>query len=195
MTWVGARLAALPLPRWLLGVLSAVAMLAAAYVLSEAQGSSAAFTAVSFGNGDTRPVVGAPAPDFVAVDLSGTPIRLSDYRGRPVWMNFWATWCPPCRAELPELQAAYQTFQDRGLVFLAISVGEDQQTVQGYLARTGFTIPALLDEDRQVAYQYALAGFPTHVFIDKDGIVRDIRIGGLNQRTIQERLATILPSS
>lgn len=192
MEQVHSRLAGLPVPRWVVGILCAVAIVAAAQVFVEAQGSAGAFTPVSFGAGGPRPVVGAPAPEFTAVDLDGISVQLSDFRGRPVWINFWATWCPPCRAELPEINAVYQDVQNQGVVLLAVSVSEDRATVLKYLTKIGYAIPAVLDENGAVATRYAVSGFPTHIFVDKAGIVRDIRVGGLSQRAIRERLATIL---
>lgn len=186
------RLTVLPVPRWLVGTLCAVAIVAAAQVFVEAQESAGAFSPVSLGQGERRPEVGAQAPEFTAVDLDGAPVRLSDYRGRPVWINFWATWCPPCRAELPEINAVYQDAQNQGLVLLAVSVSEDRATVLNYLTKTGYSIPAVLDDDGGVANRYAVSGLPMHVFIDKEGIVRDIRVGGLNQRAMREQLAAIM---
>lgn len=177
---------------WAPRVLVAAGILAIAYLIAEASSSSAAFSAATYGNASTRPTVGTPAPEFAAVDVDGTRFRLSEYRGRPVWINFWATWCPPCRAEMPEINAVYQELQSKGLVLLAVSVGEDQQTVRDYLNKAGYAIPAVLD-DGSIAGQYALSGFPTHYFIDKDGIVRDIRVGGLSKQALQEHLARILP--
>ncbi len=178
--------------RWALGVLgTAFVLLAVALFVVEAGETQGAATSVSYGGG-VRPNVGEKAPDFTAPDLSGNLVRLSDYQGRPVWINFWGSWCPPCRAEMPEIDAAYREAQSSGLVLLAVSVGEDRDVVARYLRQTGFDIPAVLDADGLVATQYAVTGFPTHVFVDRDGIVRDIRVGGLNLRSIRDRLATIV---
>ncbi len=178
-------------PRWLVGVLGIVFVIGAALFVVEAGETQGAATSVSYGGG-VRPSVGEKAPDFIAADLSGNPVRLGDYLGRPVWINFWGSWCPPCRAEMPELDAAYREAQPKGLVLLAVSVGENKDTVANYLRQTGFDIPAVLDADGLVATQYAVTGFPTHVFVDRDGIVRDIRVGGLNLRSMRDRLATIV---
>ncbi|MBI2887255.1 MAG: redoxin domain-containing protein, partial [Chloroflexi bacterium] len=183
---------AIPVPRWALGVLSTVFIVGAAQFFVDSKGVQGAFTAVSFGDGAGRVTVGEAAPDFVAADLSGNPVRLSDFQGKPVWINFWATWCPPCRAEMPEINAAYKEARAAGLALLAISVSEDRNIVATYLQQTGVAIPALLDREGLVASRYGVSGFPTHVFIDREGVVRDIRVGGLNQRAIRERLLTIL---
>src|SRR5262245_44570889 len=85
--------------------------------------------------------VGQQAPDFVAQDTHGTTVTLQNYRGRPVLLNFWATWCAPCRQELPELQAMYEVHKEKGLVLLAINQDEDGQkdVVRAYVATQGFT--------------------------------------------------------
>ncbi len=188
-----ASAAAVLRSRWLPGLVVAAVILLVAFLFAEASSSAGGYTAVSFGEQGPRPVVGAPAPAFEAVDLEGMPVRLADYRGRPVWINFWATWCPPCRAEMPDIAAVYQEARERGLVLLAVSVAEDRETVRTYLRRTGLDVPALVDETGSVAARYGLMGFPTHYFIDSDGTVRDIRVGGLSQKAIRERLAAIMP--
>lgn len=178
-------------PRLVLGALTTMLVLLFALFIVEAGETQGAATPVSFGGG-VRPAVGEKAPDFIAADLSGNLVRLSDYRGRPVWINFWATWCPPCRAEMPEIDAAYRDAESSGLVLLAVSVAEDGDAVASYLRQTGLAVPAVLDKNGLIATQYAVTGFPTHVFVDSDGIVRDIRVGGLNLRSIRDRLATII---
>ncbi len=178
--------------RWLPGLVVAAVILMVAWLFVEASNSSGGYTAVSFGEQGPRPTVGSPAPGFEAVDLEGMPVRLADYRGRPVWINFWATWCPPCRAEMPDIAAVYREAHEGGLVLLAVSVAEDQETVRTYLRRTGLDVPAMVDESGAVAARYGLMGFPTHYFIDSGGVVRDIRVGGLSQQAIRERLATIM---
>ena len=177
--------------RLALSALGTAFVLATALFIVNVGETQGAATPVSFGGG-VRPNVGEKAPDFIAEDLGGNLVRLSDYHGRPVWINFWATWCPPCRAEMPEIDAAYRDAESSGLVLLAVSVGEEGSAVANYLRQTGSAVPAVLDKDGLIATQYAVTGFPTHVFVDRDGIVRDIRVGGLNLRSIRDRLGTII---
>lgn len=138
------------------------------------------------------PTVGKEAPDFRLLGLDGQPVQLSDYRGRPVWVTFWASWCPPCRAENPDIQAAYEQYRDAGLVILAIDIGEDPGTVGAYVERTGLTFTIALDRDTEVAAAYRIAGIPTHYFIDADGILRDWRIGSMGKKAIERKVQAIM---
>lgn len=144
--------------------------------------------------GAVAPRVGQPATDFQVAGADGQMISLSQFKGRPVWINFWASWCAPCRAEFPDMDAVYRRHQDQGLVLLAISFAEPPQDVQAYLARARPSFTIGVDPPGTVAGQYRVMGLPTHVFIDAEGIVRDIRVGPMNQELMQEKLATILPA-
>jgi peroxiredoxin len=139
------------------------------------------------------PRIGRPAPDFHAVALDGSTIDLSQLRGRAVWLTFWATWCPPCRAEAPDIQAAHEQYSGSGLVILAVDVGEDLDTVRRYVERTGLTFTVAGDPSTEIAAMYRVGGLPTHFFIDVDGIVRDIRLGSMGRKTIEQEIAAILP--
>ncbi len=138
------------------------------------------------------PRVGQPAPDFQVQGLDGRSFRLSDFRGRPVWVTFWATWCPPCRAENPDIEAVYEAKRDQGLVILALSLGEDAETVRGYVQRTGLTYTVGLDQATEIAAAYRIVGIPTHFFVDRDGIVRAWRIGSLSKQGMEQRVNQIL---
>ena len=138
------------------------------------------------------PEIGKPAPDFEVQGLDGTKYKLSDFRGRPVWIFFWASWCPPCRAENPDLEAAYTGAKDSDLVMVGIDIGEDPNTVKGYATRTGLTFPIGLDLSTEIAATYRIAGIPTHYFVDRDGILRDWRIGGLSKKTIDKKVVSML---
>jgi cytochrome c biogenesis protein CcmG/thiol:disulfide interchange protein DsbE len=139
------------------------------------------------------PHIGKPAPDFRAFDLDGSPVELSAYRGHPVWLTFWATWCPPCRAEAPDIQAAYQQSKDQGLIILAVNVGEDQATVRDYVQRLGLTFTIAGDPTTEVGALYRVSGLPSHFFIDADGVLRDTKLGSLGPAAIQQELGKILP--
>jgi cytochrome c biogenesis protein CcmG/thiol:disulfide interchange protein DsbE len=139
------------------------------------------------------PRVGRPAPDFELTLLDGTNVRLSDYRGRPVWINFWASWCPPCRAENPDIQEVYEAHKDEhGLVLLAPAIGERQGDVAGYMERADLHYPVGLDTDTQIAANYRVLGIPTHVFVDADGIVREIRVGAMSKKTMEKMIQKLL---
>jgi thiol-disulfide isomerase/thioredoxin len=149
-------------------------------------------TAAPFGTG-------VAAPDFELPNLDGQPVRLSDFAGRPVWINVWASWCAPCRAEMPDVTAVYQEVQARdaragvtdGLVLLAVSVGEEPADVRRYLATTGYRVPVLIDPTFAIAGRYRITGLPTHFFIGRDGAIKDLVIGSLKPNAMRARLAGI----
>lgn len=143
--------------------------------------------------GAQPPRVGQPAADFQLMSPDGQPVSLSQFEGRPVWINFWATWCPPCRAEFPDMDAVYREYQDTGLVLLAISFAESPEDVRRYLERTQPSFTIAVDPPGAVAGQYRVLGLPTHIYVDREGIVRDIRVGPMNQDLMREKLGSILP--
>jgi len=132
------------------------------------------------------------APDFRMRGLDGKYYQLSELRGRPVWINFWATWCPPCRAENPDIQETYDANKDEGLVILAVSIGEEADTVRGYVERTGITYTVGLDETTEIAARYRIVGIPTHFFIDRDGVLREWRIGSMSKKTMEKKVNEII---
>jgi peroxiredoxin len=137
------------------------------------------------------PKVGALAPPFELETPSGEKISLESFRGRPLILNFWATWCPPCRAEMPDLQAFYEHNQDRGVVVIGIDQAEDAKAVDKFLSEfePRITYPILLDKDKEVSRKYRLFGLPSSFFIDRDGIIRAVWPGFMNAEVI-ERNAT-----
>jgi thiol-disulfide isomerase/thioredoxin len=158
--------------------------------------SEAVPVTVPGGGAATGPLgTGVPAPDFALQTVDGQTVRLSDYAGRPVWINVWASWCAPCRAEMPDIQQVYHETQDAsggaGPVLLLISLGEDPAVVQRYLSTTGYQLPVLLDPEYAITRDYRINGLPTHFFIDRDGKLRDIAIGGLKPNGMRARLARI----
>jgi cytochrome c biogenesis protein CcmG, thiol:disulfide interchange protein DsbE len=133
---------------------------------------------------------GQPAPDFVAPDLAGQMLTLEAYRGRPVILNFWATWCVPCRREMPVLQAVHEAQKDAGLVILSLSqdVAGSQDTVRVFLATVGSTFPALLDADGAIATRYNVSLLPSTVFIHPTGTIAAVHYGPLSQWQIERYL-------
>ncbi len=123
----------------------------------------------------------APAPDFTLKDIQGAPQTLSHYRGKVVLLNFWATTCPPCVAEIPSLVRLYDTFKGQGLVVLGIALDPAVTPVREAVARLRMDYPTLLDGNREVYFDsYGLFGQPVSVIIDRSGVVRDRIIGGAN---------------
>ena len=129
--------------------------------------------------GGRVPAVGMPAADFKLVDLEGTVRSLSDYKGKVVLLNFWATWCKPCTTEMPAMQAAYEQLKDRGLVVVAVNELEDEARVRQHIKEYGHTFPVLLDRKNEVANLYGVFGLPVSVFIDGDGAVQEYVKGSL----------------
>lgn len=120
------------------------------------------------------PPVGTPAPDFEIPALDGGTVRLSDHRGQPVIINFWASWCPPCRKEMPDFQEVYDRYRADGLQFYAINVGESQVTIRDFAARLGIDLPILIDAGEEAQTVYNILPLPATFFIDRDGIVRGV---------------------
>ncbi|MGH2602029.1 MAG: TlpA family protein disulfide reductase, partial [Dehalococcoidia bacterium] len=138
------------------------------------------------------PQEGSPAPDFVLSTLDGREVRLSDYRGNVVLLNFWATWCGPCREEMPLFEAAQQEYSDRGLVVLAVNVGEGSSTVRPFVERLALTYDIALDGNSSIARRYRARSFPTTYFIDRDGTVEGRRVGAYTRQILFGRLAQLL---
>jgi len=131
--------------------------------------------------------IGSPAPDFVLEDLSGNPVKLSDLRGRLVVLNFWATWCTPCRTEMPEFQEIYQR-NEQDLVVLGINLEESPSDIQDFVSPLNITYPILLDKEGLVSRQYKVIQLPNTYFIDRQGIFRIRHIGFLSSNQFQEYL-------
>lgn len=125
---------------------------------------------------DPAPEVGAEAPYFALIDLNGERVSLSDLRGQVVLLNFWATWCGPCREEMPTIQERYN---DGGFAVLAIDFDESKEKVQGYMDELGIDLPVLLDPGGNIQELYRVRGYPTSFFVDADGVIRFIHIGEL----------------
>jgi peroxiredoxin len=119
-----------------------------------------------------------PAPDFVLQDTNGETHRLSDYRGRPVIINFWTTWCPPCREEIPSMNRAWHMLEGDDVVMLAINTGEDEDTIFVFSADYPADFPMLLDQAGEVIRQYPVKGLPTTYIVAPDGTIAYRAIGG-----------------
>lgn len=124
-----------------------------------------------------------PALDFTLQNLEGKIVALSDHEGTAVLVNFWATWCPPCRAEMPLIQAFADRHED-DLVVLAVNVGESETVVRQFIDEHGFKLTFLLDPSNSIAELYQVRGFPTSLFIDPDGILQATHIGELDEALI-----------
>lgn len=153
-------------------------------------------TSVDIDAGDpiALPQKGFLAPDFSLQTIDGDTIRIEDFRGRPVILNFWATWCPPCRAEMPVFQSIFDAYHNR-IAILAINAADQDtiKSVQTLQAQLGLTFPILLDSSGSVQNKYDISSLPTTFFIDSDGIITHIEIGGpLSEVGVRNRLEKML---
>lgn len=138
--------------------------------------------------------VGSPAPEVELEDLYGKTVRLSGLRGKPVLVNFWATWCAPCRIEMPLIQAKYIEYKEtRGLVVLGVNVQEDAgiDAVRQFVSELNLTFPVLLDGDGRAESAYNVVGLPTTFFVDRRGVIRALRIGAMSEQSMDEQLQKI----
>jgi len=138
--------------------------------------------------------VGAAAPNFIANDLDGNPIELSELAGQPVILNFWATWCAPCRIEMPELQATYETYQDDDLIILAVNRQETPDIIRPYFYdEMQLTFTPLIDESGLVANLYGILVMPTTYFINSEGMITAIHRGPLTESQLDGYLSFTIP--
>lgn len=138
------------------------------------------------------PAVGGRAPTFSLPSASGSEISLADLAGQPVVINFWATWCLPCRAEMPELEAAYRAHESDGLAVLAINLGESREEIVPFGRELGLSFPLLLDPLGQTTAEYGVRGLPTTFFLDRSGQISHIHHGALSSRSLEEQLQRIV---
>jgi peroxiredoxin len=136
--------------------------------------------------------VNRPAPEFALPGLNGETVRLSDYRGRVVLVNFWGTWCEPCKEETPALQAAYEKLRDQGLVIIGVDLRNQERAgadgdadVRGFVARYGVTYPIALDVTGEVGRAFQLFPIPTSYFIDPAGTIRYVRVSTLTTQEVE----------
>ncbi len=132
------------------------------------------------------------APEFSLPALDGRQVSLNDLRGQIVLINFWATWCPPCRAEMPEIQALYESHRGQNFTVLAINQAEDDRSASQFAQQLRLTFPILLDRDGAIARQYQLQALPTSFFIDRDGVIRAASLGQMNRAYMEAELAKLL---
>lgn len=140
-----------------------------------------------------HPLVGRVAPEIDLETLDGARVRLSDLRGRPVLINFWATWCPPCREEFPLMVTAYEEHADDGLEILGVMHQDFADGARAFAEDMGARWPILDDRDDAAYDDYIVSGLPTSYFVDANGIVRAFSLGGFNEDGLTAQLETILP--
>lgn len=193
-------------------VLAFVIVLAGAYLLYDRLGSQyapdqlavestpvPADTAESTGAQQTAEEAEAQrtaAPDFTAYDADGNAVQLSDYFGKPLVLNFWASWCGPCKSEMPAFQQAYE--REDGVQFLLVNMTggrETQADAEALLAQEGYTFPVLFDLDLDAAMTYGVTALPTTYFLDAEGNLVAWAQGAINEETLQQGLDMIRPAA
>jgi peroxiredoxin len=135
------------------------------------------------------------APDFTLDTLQGEQVKLSDLRGKIVLVNFWTTWCPPCRAETPALETSYKSYKDSDVVILGVNLTDQDslKDVESFVQEFGLTYPILLDRDGAVGILYQLSGLPTTFFISREGIIRTVVVGGpMSETFIRSKIEALL---
>ncbi|MCC2684923.1 MAG: resA [Paenibacillaceae bacterium] len=146
----------------------------------------------SFASRSPLPVVGDKAPDFTLTDLDGQTHQLSEYRGKPVVINFWGTFCPPCRDEMPAIQAQYDKWRQQGFTVLAVNLGENKVTVDSFVKQLKLTFPVLLDPDMDLSRKYGVKLYPTTYFVDKSGKIEAKQEGQMEQDFIERNIMKLL---
>ncbi|MDF2882927.1 MAG: alkyl hydroperoxide reductase/Thiol specific antioxidant/Mal allergen [Clostridiaceae bacterium] len=145
----------------------------------------------SFSTEVNKEVLKVQASDFKLQDLSGKNVSLSDFKGKKVYLNFWATWCPPCKGEMPDIEKLYNETKNSDLVILAIDIGEDRDTVQSFLKSNNYNFNVLLDMDQSTASKYNINGIPTSYFINKDGTISAKRVGAMSLSEMKSYIDSI----
>lgn len=138
--------------------------------------SNLSFAGIGSSNLEVAAVQGSLAPDFELASIEGGDVKLSDFRGEVVLVNFWATWCGPCRVEMPALQSRFEAY-DGDLVILAVDNDEPLERVSAFVDELGLTFTVLLDLGANIQELFLIRGYPTSIFVDADGIIQFIHIG------------------
>ena len=137
------------------------------------------------------PVGGALAPDFTLINLEGENVSLSDFKGQPVLINLWATWCGPCRIEMPTIQSRFEEYRDEGFIVLAVNFDEQRADVQSFRDEFGLTFQMLLDPGAKVQKMYRTRSYPTSFFVDRKGVIQVQHIGVMTEGNLDDNLAQI----
>ena len=138
------------------------------------------------------PAVGKAPTGFTGLSYSGQTIALAGYAGKPLWLTFGASWCRDCRVEAADLEATYEKYRSQGLNVLAVFINDPPSDIAGFAKRAGLTFPIVADQGAKIGGAYRLVGIPTHIFIGRDGLIREIKIGALSKDEMEQTVAGIL---
>ena len=175
--------------------LAAVLVLGSLFIVAtrvRPQQTTATPAAASDGVMAPAPLADHPAPDFTLSSLAGTKVALSDLKGQVLLINVWATWCPPCRVEMPTIQAAYEQYHDQGFTVLAVNLQEDPSAVAAFMREHQLTFPALLDSDGQISRTYQAVSLPSSFFVDRRGVIRAVYHGPMPRSIIAGTVEQLL---
>lgn len=128
---------------------------------------------------------GMEAPDFTLKNMNDKEVSLSDYRGQKVFLNFWASWCPPCREEMPDMQKLHEEYEEE-VTILAVNIGENKSTAANFMMQNGLNFSVLLDTDKSTAQNYLVRGIPTSYFLNEDGIITNKVVGAVSYEKMLE---------
>lgn len=137
--------------------------------------------------------VGDDAPDFKLTDLNGNSHQLSDYKGHGVFLNFWGTWCAPCKKEMPAMGRQYEVYKNQGVQILAVNISESDLKVRSFADQYGMVFPTLIDKTKSVMQAYNVKPLPTTLLIDSEGKIAKIITGEMSEKDIQEYMESIKP--
>jgi peroxiredoxin len=184
MTFIGTKY-------WYL-ISTVVLAVGAAWIVISANPSSAANNAIAI------PREGFQAPDFSLKTLEGDTITLSSLRGQVVLVNLWASWCAPCRAEMPAIEKVYQRYKEQGFTVLAVNATnqDNLEDAQAFVQAHQLSFPILLDLDGSTSRAYQLQALPTSFFIDQDGIIQELVVGGpMSEALLRSQVEALLPEA
>ncbi|RBP87036.1 DsbE subfamily thiol:disulfide oxidoreductase [Cytobacillus firmus] len=131
------------------------------------------------------------APDFELTDMEGNPVKLSDFRGKAVLLNFWASWCPPCRAEMPHMEKLYNKYKDKNFDILAVNLTNTEKNsgdAEKFVKELGLTFTIPMDVKGEAGSDYNIMAYPTSYFIDSDGVIREKVLGALNEEYMEQEI-------
>lgn len=131
------------------------------------------------------------APDFELTDMEGNPVKLSDFRGKAVLLNFWASWCPPCRAEMPHMEKLYNKYKDENFDILAVNLTNTEKNsgdAEKFVKELGLTFTIPMDVKGEAGSDYNIMAYPTSYFIDSDGVIREKVLGALNEEYMEKEI-------
>jgi len=138
------------------------------------------------------PAVGTVPTGFTGLGYDGQPIALASYAGKPLWLTFGASWCRDCRVEAADLEATYEKYKVDGLAVLAVFINDPPEDIAGYVQRARLRFPIAADQAANIAGAYRIVGIPTHIFVGRDGLIREIKIGALSKDEMESAVAGIL---